>query len=498
MKLAPNLITVLKRFIEHSERFNYETCSTARYHYDTCTTALNLAKMILKNDPSTEETIKDVVAKFTREYSKFIREYPNGFNIFCSDPKFRDRRYLLGICYQYGIGTQANFEEAFRMFEDLNDKSKRYDAHEYFPVRYSLALIYCGNDRYLQDDDENERIQVIDWVAKKGCGAAQLKMGDLLKPNEAAKFYQLAADQGTFSAQSALGDCYQFGRGVAKDHKRAVELYKLGIKERDARSFFGLGSCYLNGKGVEQDLKQAAELFKQGAELGNHSSLYALALCYHHGYGVIEDCNRALFLAQQASLKTESAHAKQVKKLTAEIIQKNKKEKNLESRGIEYFHNALKQGDLTAASTLGFCYELGLGTKRDLKQACEFYKLALNTRFANSREAFLSFCNQYMQKEGLITEEISTLYESLKKLEPSAPDNDLYPEIESLSSYNTLLQFQKANGSKPDRPLPLNPQYFSNDNVTPISSSSNNNSLSTSNTHDADAPTNRTEGAALK
>ena len=39
-------------------------------------------------------------------------------------------------------------------------------------------------------------------------------------------WYRKAADQGHATGQLNLGDCYQFGQGVAQDYKEAVKWYR--------------------------------------------------------------------------------------------------------------------------------------------------------------------------------------------------------------------------------------------------------------------------------
>jgi uncharacterized protein len=47
---------------------------------------------------------------------------------------------------------------------------------------------------------------------------------------EAAKWYRLAAEQGSASAQNTLGTMYHGGIGVSQDYAEAVKSYRLAAE----------------------------------------------------------------------------------------------------------------------------------------------------------------------------------------------------------------------------------------------------------------------------
>ena len=60
--------------------------------------------------------------------------------------------------------------------------------------------------------------------------------------------YKLASDQGHASAQYNLGIVYQYGQGVDKDEKRAVEFYTLAADQGHAIAQPNLGCMYELGQ----------------------------------------------------------------------------------------------------------------------------------------------------------------------------------------------------------------------------------------------------------
>ena len=148
---------------------------------------------------------------------------------------------------------------------------------------------------------------------------------------KAVEFLTAAADLGDAPAKAALGDCYLKGKGVPKDEKRGLDLYREAAADGDMRAMNRLGDVlhtigaeavknnqsgetyfaeafqvfttaskrgnldalgnlavlHLNGEGVPApDHKKAATLFEQGAKGENPFCMWGLARCYEHGIGV--------------------------------------------------------------------------------------------------------------------------------------------------------------------------------------------------------------------
>jgi TPR repeat protein len=77
-----------------------------------------------------------------------------------------------------------------------------------------------------------------------------------------------------------LGYCYQYGKGVKKDLKKAIVYYKISAKENNSESQFSLGKCYQNGEGVKKNKKKTLKWFKKAAKQGHIDAQYNLAMFY--------------------------------------------------------------------------------------------------------------------------------------------------------------------------------------------------------------------------
>ena len=148
------------------------------------------------------------------------------------------------------------------------------------------------------------------------------------------------AKRGNKVAQNNLGVMYRKGKGVPRDHKTAVQWFKLAAKQGFARAQLHLGDMYSKGQGVPQDHKTAVNWYRLAAEQGHAKSQSILGWMYAQGYGVVKDkvyahmwFNIAVSNGQKDVLKNRNAVAKELtpadfaaaQKLARECVRKNYK-----------------------------------------------------------------------------------------------------------------------------------------------------------------------------
>ena len=76
------------------------------------------------------------------------------------------------------------------------------------------------------------------------------------------------AQQGHAVAQFNLGLMHDFGRGTPKDPDQAVKWYRLAAAQGHGGAQFNLGGMYFEGLGVPRDLVRATMWFKLSAAAG--------------------------------------------------------------------------------------------------------------------------------------------------------------------------------------------------------------------------------------
>lgn len=95
---------------------------------------------------------------------------------------------------------------------------------------------------------------------------AAFKLG---KFEEAAKFYQKAAEQGHVPAQFNMGIMYDIGRGVTQDYQQAIFWYGKAAEHGSVQAQNNLGFMYSEGKGVARDYITAHMWFNIAGARGN-------------------------------------------------------------------------------------------------------------------------------------------------------------------------------------------------------------------------------------
>ncbi|MCO5732940.1 peptidoglycan-binding protein [Rhizobium sp. SSA_523] len=106
---------------------------------------------------------------------------------------------------------------------------------------------------------------------------------------EAARWYQLAADQGFAPAQYRLGSLYEKGTGVARDIAKAMDLYRQAAGAGNASSMHNLAVLYASGAAGTADFKSAVEWFEKAADHGITDSQFNLAILYARGNGTAQN-----------------------------------------------------------------------------------------------------------------------------------------------------------------------------------------------------------------
>ena len=144
------------------------------------------------------------------------------------------------------------------------------------------------------------------------------------------------AKQGDATAQLALGEMFDTGKGVPQDFGQAVLWYRKAADQGAPLAQLSLGMMYHAGEGVPQDYSKAAEWLRKAADQGNSEAQHALAVLYDNGRGVPKD-------STQAAL---------------------------------WYLKAAEQGDVEAQHSIGTDYYLGDGVPQDYVQAHMWFNVA--------------------------------------------------------------------------------------------------------------------------
>jgi|GEM_PF-2841468 len=226
-------------------------------------------------------------------------------------------------------------EQAFRWY--------RFAAmQDFVPSQMRLGSFYdVGRG---DQKDPQEAVRWYKLAADNGDERAQyvlafhyecLEEGDHKK--EAVHYYQMAAEKGHDTAQIRLANCYLEGRGIEKNCEKGVELLLkvAGKKNLNHSAQYMLGKCYEKGTGVKRDYSEAAKWYRKAADLGWYEALHALGVLHEQGLGVPQDFHAARKVYEEA---------------------------------VQYFN-------IPSCKRVGEMAELGIGGPKDLSQARQLYTL---------------------------------------------------------------------------------------------------------------------------
>jgi hypothetical protein len=172
--------------------------------------------------------------------------------------------------------------------------------HGYAPAQDSLGNMYLTAEGGLPKNVD----LALKWfrkAAEQGNAQSELDIGEVYlaeldTPNyrEAIKWYQKACNRHFPEAYVALGQLYAQGIGIAKNQKKAAELYRQGAQLGDALGQFLLAEDYFRGIGIPKDRSEAARWYQKSAEQNDFASEAMLGRLYEHGWGVSQDRNQAV------------------------------------------------------------------------------------------------------------------------------------------------------------------------------------------------------------
>lgn len=249
--------------------------------------------------------------------------------------------YNLGEKYLKGDGIEQNYQEALKIFTELDEK---YDN--------TLAQFHLV-DMYFKG---------------KGC-----KQND----KKAFEYIRKIADKGFAFAQRDMGRMYLNGIGIEENEKKAFEWYMKAAEQNYTSAQFQIARMYLKGEGVEQNYQSAFEWFIKVAEKNNIKeeekedkeknigAQYIVGSMYLNGDGVKKNIQEAILWLTKAA---EQGHTDAQMKLWA-IYSGNEDYK----QALKWLKIASEQENGIAQLNFGLAYELGKGVRQDLSLAKEWY-----------------------------------------------------------------------------------------------------------------------------
>ena len=168
-----------------------------------------------------------------------------------------EAQYHVGMMHNNGIGTPQDPKQAFEWFQKSAASDDPLGA-------YKLGCYYDGQGAGIVALDPNEALKHKLVAARAGYALAQHDVANHYdrqgNPEEALKWWKLAADQGYPGALFSLSKAYSAGKGVLRDLSLSYAYFKLSkvAPKKNVNEFAGMLS--------KPDLEKAEKLVSEWRE----------------------------------------------------------------------------------------------------------------------------------------------------------------------------------------------------------------------------------------
>ncbi len=336
-----------------------------------------------------------------------------------------EAQWRLGVCYSEGCLVDKDDAKSVEWFSKAAQQGQK-------------NAQYCLGTRYrdgigIEKSDKDALL----WLRK-----AAEKFEDAERDLEELMDV-MKAECGDAASMKSLGDRYENGEGVEKDHELAIIWWRRAAAQDNPDAKYALACCQLSGDGMELDeakaIKSIVELadtghadamgelaeIRENAEAGDSESQFLLGLSlagkddaksaewlgkaaegglakaqcvlgilYHDGKGIAKDENLALkWLERAAEAGNTTAQCKLGEDHYWDVT---------DSLAPLWFGKAADHGDARGISWLADCFENGFGVEKDLSKAIELRSRAADMGFPEA-QAFLG--ENYLRGEGVPEDE---------------------------------------------------------------------------------------------
>lgn len=251
---------------------------------------------------------------------------------------------------------------------------------------------YFAAEYYLEQRTPSDTTKAIDLLTKAASQNEPFSANELgnifsedstnchYNVEKAVEYYKLGVKNGSDRAMINLANLYMDGRGVNTDYEEAFQLRSdaiLGLlalaEAGDAAAQQRLGTYLIDGRGCPKNLTEGFNWVKKSADQDYPNALYSLGVCYQFGYGVEEDKKEAFRFYERAAEKGGYSYA--YYQLASMFASGLGVERNSE-KAFENYLKAAELGKKEAFFTVALAYQIGDGVKKDFKQAYQWYKKA--------------------------------------------------------------------------------------------------------------------------
>lgn len=192
-----------------------------------------------------------------------------------------------------------------------------------------FALAFIALDAPAQEGDE---FAIATRLADAGQAAGYYRLGRVYELGrdvekdlfEAARQYQIAAEQGHAEAQYSLGLILS---GAVPDSphnaRKSYSWFREAAEQQHPMAAYFLAMCFESGNGTEKSSELAFDWYRRAATLGNNAAMNAIARMYATGAGIRPNLRNAYAWNEVAAASGYEGATGHRKKIESQLSKKD-------------------------------------------------------------------------------------------------------------------------------------------------------------------------------
>lgn len=336
---------------------------------------------------SVKEQYQTGMAAYTnREYGKAAYYFELAANRGSADGQF-----WLGNCHRYGLGVKQSASQAVSLYEKAA-RQGHSAAQCWYGASFCEQLEYPEfSDIFIAKSSRNDNGTAIRWWKKsadQGNAQAMFFLG---------RVYEY--DSEYISANKKLAASW-YAKAARLGHEKAAENldflkdmtdfddFERAAKRGDAQAQYDLGVCYDLGRGVKENRKKAEAWLKKASSRGcAKAEQYLKAIQTFEEGKHYANGGRSMNAAACFFEAAEAGHAKAQYYLGEMSLSHS-----TQQDAVRWYELAARQGHAEAQYRLGECYYEGFGVEKDAAQSEYWFRKAANLGHTRAQYRFGSCC----------------------------------------------------------------------------------------------------------
>ena len=286
-----------------------------------------------------------------------------------SEQGYGKASYWLGRLHTDGIGQlEKDTQKAMNYYRKAIEQGYE-EAREWMEQLQKNLVDETITDIEIPQDKSDEELYK---EAKNALEKAQFKT--------AYAYFSYLTQRNHAESFNELGDMYFYGRGMAINQAKALELYKKAAALDSVYGFFNVGFLYWNGPEEIQDPEQALQYLKKAAQMGYTYALSFIGDIYRTGPEKLIDYAEAKRYYQKGVDVNEINAIKCMALLY--LLGQGVTQNN--AMGAFYLKKAADKGNAWAMYHLGRLYYYGEGIPRNPKLALDYLQMAYDANYPDA------------------------------------------------------------------------------------------------------------------